>query len=215
MMESSGQLQHKSWHTRVSAVFFLWIVAARGTNYNHPQYLCLNKMYGCTTQPGCWNEGVPSSLTQASIDLFIAAVGGERGSPQRRLCLGFQIDTLDGSASDTQAAVISNLLALSTANDLPIVLTLDAFEFWQGRPDLWNWWNATLPGYNPKNVANVEWTGWQSANATQIAWANWGAQFRKPPHPNLASPAFRAAAADAVRPLASQVRMGSRMVAFS
>ena len=25
-----------------------------------PQYVCLNKMYGCTTQDGCWNENNPA-----------------------------------------------------------------------------------------------------------------------------------------------------------
>lgn len=187
-------------------IFNLLVSATSQTPYTNPQYLCLNKMYGCTTQPGCWNEGVPSSLSQASIDLFFAAVGGERGSNLRRLCLGFQIDTLSGITAATQSETLANLLALSSANDLPVVITLDAFEFWNGRPDLWNWWNSSLPGYNPANANNVEWTDWSAENATKIAWANWGSQFRKPPHPNLASPVFRAAVAEAVRPLAAQVR---------
>lgn len=100
----------------------LGALAAGAAPYIHPQYLCLNKMYGCTTQPGCWNEGVPSSLTQASIDLFLAGIGGARGGLERRLCLGFQIDALDGSTPETHAEVVSNLLGLSLANDLPIVV---------------------------------------------------------------------------------------------
>jgi hypothetical protein len=172
---------------------------------NNPQYICMNKMFGCTTQQGCWNEGQPSSLTQASVDLFLSSVGNVTGGPLRRLCLGFQIDALDGSTASTHAATLAQLLALSEANNLPIVLSLDAFEFWEGRPDLWNWWNSTLAGFDPANAANVEWTAPSPVNATMIAWADWGAQFRKQPHPNLASPVFRAAVADAIRPLASVV----------
>lgn len=176
---------------------------------SQPQYLCLNKMYGCTTEhqgPSCWNENVPSTLSQSSIDALLASVNGSRGAPPARLlCVGYQFNVLDGASEVTKLASLNALLALSEANDLPVVVAVDPFEFWTGRPDLYNWWNASLPGFSDANRANVEWTGPTAANATAIAWANWGAQFRKPPHPNLASPAFRAAGAAAVRPLAARL----------
>ena len=180
--------------------------AAGGANYEQPQYVCLNKMYGCAPGvDGCWDENEPATITQASIDLLLAAAGGARGSARRRLCFGYQFNVLDGFAPAAKLAALDAARALALANDLPIVVTFDALEFWQGRPDLWNWWNSSLPGFDPANALNVEWTGPSPGNATRIAWCNWGAQFRKVPHPNLNSPAFRAAAAAAVRPFAARV----------
>jgi hypothetical protein len=31
---------------------------------------------------------------------------------------------------------------------------------WDERPDLWNWYDPTKPGYNPDNKRNVEWYDW-------------------------------------------------------
>jgi hypothetical protein len=158
--------------------------AAAVSEYEQPQYLCLNKMYGCDPGVGgCWDEDMPATVTQASIDLLLAAVGGARGSAKRRLCFGWQFNPLDGSPVATKLASLDAALALALANDLPIVVTVDAFEFWQGRPDLFNWFDSSAPGFDPTNVANVEWTGPSPLNATAIAWCNWGAQFRKAPHP--------------------------------
>ena len=180
--------------------------AALAAVLEQPQYVCMNKMYGCTTQPGCWNENVPASLTQASVDLLLSSLGGARGSASRRLCLGWQINVLDGaSAPATKLASLDNLLALAEANDLPVLVSVDPFEFWTGAPQLWNFWNSSMPGYDPANRLNVEWTGPSPANATAISWCDWGSQFRKPPGPNLASAAFRAAAAAAMQPLLARL----------
>ena len=187
----------------------LWALIAMGLPmapraFEQPQYVCLNKMYGCAGSDTCWNENQPATFTQASVDAMLSSVAGKRGaSASRRLCIGYQFDVLDGSSTDVKLRSLSALMDLSMANDLPIMVTVDAFEFWQGAPDLWNWWNSTLPGFEPANVANVEWTSWSSANATAIAWCNWGSQFRKAPHPNLASPAFRQRAKAAMMPLAA------------
>ena len=70
------------------------------------------------------------------------------------------------------------------------------------RPDLWNWFDPSQPGYNSSNVHNVEWTSWDSCNATQIAWRNWGRQRRVAPHPNLASKQVTDAHSSALFPLA-------------
>ena len=47
--------------------------------------------------------------------------------------------------------------------------------------------------------------GWISFTANFARWADWGAQFRKAPGPNLASPAFRAAAEEAMRPFLARI----------
>jgi hypothetical protein len=74
--------------------------------------------------------------------------------------------------------------------DLPIVIEMDGINWWQARPDLWNWWDETKPGYDPNNRQNVEWTDWTAESAVKIGWRNWGRQFRVDPMPNLMSPAY-------------------------
>lgn len=81
---------------------------------------------------------------------------------------------------------------LSTAEqcNLPVVIEMDGINWWQARPDLWNWWDKTKPGYDPNNRQNVEWTDWTAESAVLIGWRNWGRQIRVDPMPNLMSPAF-------------------------
>jgi hypothetical protein len=86
---------------------------------------------------------------------------------------------------------LRKFLRLSAKHDLPVVVQLDGEQWWEARPDLWNWWDATKPGYNPSNRFNVEWSGWQPEDAVRIAWRNWGSITRVRPPPNLMSPAYR------------------------
>ena len=193
----------------------LHTAAAPRPPLDRPQYICVNNNQG-------WHPNDPASFTQASVDAVLTAVNGTRGSAdgRTRLCLSFDFWVLrDGyheeNASLPEAPDIPRmvrsaeaLLALSLANDLPVSLSIDATQWWTARPDLWQWWDATAPGYNSTNRLNVEWTGWNAAtDATSLSWRNWGSQFRMPtPPPNFASPAFRDAAAETMTPIAAAVR---------
>ncbi|MEI7955911.1 MAG: hypothetical protein WCJ66_12135 [Verrucomicrobiota bacterium] len=90
-------------------------------------------------------------------------------------------------------AALATFLQLAVQHDLPVVVQLDGEQWWDARPDLWNWWDPKRPGFNPNNRANVEWSGWGPEHALRIAWRNWGQQIRVLPPPNLLSPAYRAA----------------------
>jgi hypothetical protein len=90
-------------------------------------------------------------------------------------------------------ASLATFLYLAQLHDLPVVVQLDGEQWWDGRPDLWNWWDPESPGYNPGNRRNVEWSGWGPEHALRIAWRNWGQQIRVLPPPNLMSPVYRAA----------------------
>ena len=87
-------------------------------------------------------------------------------------------------------------LRLSEELEIPILVQFDAITFMDARPDLWNWWDPTMSGYNPDNKNNVEWTSWSSDDAVKIGWLNWGQQIRLNPMPNLMSPVYRKAVAD-------------------
>lgn len=89
---------------------------------------------------------------------------------------------------------------------IPIFFFLSVTPFNEARPDLWNWWDTTKPGYNPENINNVEWYGWTSDAAVKIGWLNWGKQMRLPPMLNQMSPVIQAAEKEAVTRLMTIVK---------
>jgi hypothetical protein len=96
-------------------------------------------------------------------------------------------------------------LSLCEEHELAVIVQLDGEQWWQARPDLWNWWDKNRSGYDPANVANVEWCGWGPEHALKIAWRNWGQQLRVQPPPNLMSPRYREACHSAMEPLVKDV----------
>ncbi len=76
-------------------------------------------------------------------------------------------------------------LAEAEQYDVPIMIFLGVMPFNKVRPDLFNWWDQQAPdptgkritnknNYNPANVNNVEWTGWDASTAVKIGWLIWG-----------------------------------------
>jgi hypothetical protein len=82
-------------------------------------------------------------------------------------------------------------LSYSQLYEIPVLIQLDAVTFMDARPDLWNWWDPAMVGYDPGNKMNVEWTSWSPDDAVKIGWLNWGTQIRLNPMPNLMSSAYR------------------------
>ncbi len=93
----------------------------------------------------------------------------------------------------TLNAELRNHLEASQRSGVPIFVELDPITFWDDVPELWNWFDPSLPGYDPDNRENVEWTSWSSEDAVKIGWLNWGRQIRLKPMANLFSPAYQAA----------------------
>lgn len=100
---------------------------------------------------------------------------------------------------------LGEFLSLSEEFNVPVVVQLDGEQWWQGRPDLWNWWDPKRPGYDSSNRENVEWYGWGPDSAMKIAWRNWGRQIRVLPPPNFMSARYRAACHDEMRVFVPQV----------
>ena len=170
----------------------------------YPQYLVLNKA-NFVSDPFAFDQDRPNSASQESIDQLLSVMGGLTGSDKRRLAFS-HITLLMGSNATNAMAFLNNMLNLSLANNLALSVELDVFQWWNGRPDLWNWFNTSAPGYSPSTVANVEWTCWQPECATMLSWRNWGSQFRTPaPHPNIASPVVMAEYLSALRPFLARV----------
>lgn len=123
-----------------------------------------------------------------------------KNSGKTAIGIGFIISYLN-MPPDKAAAKLRKYLTLSEQFNLPVIIQLDGEQWWGNRPDLWNWWDKTKPGYNPENKMNVEWSGWTSDSAVKIGWRNWGNQIRVLPMPNLMSPAYREACHTAMKML--------------
>lgn len=107
--------------------------------------------------------------------------------------IGFILHCL-GNSTDENLKKLNSHFLMAEKYDIPIVVQLDVEQWWDARPDLWNWWDENKPGYNPENTKNVEWTGWTKDSAVKIGWRNWGRQLRVLPMPNLMSKDYRRAA---------------------
>jgi predicted alpha-1,2-mannosidase len=142
-------------------------------------------------------NGVPDTETGFAQ---IASTFGKASGREIPVGIGFIISVLDATPEETSNR-LHNYLTLSEKYDIPVLVQLDAEQWWRNRPDLWNWWDKDKPGYNPENRNNVEWTSWTPDSAVKIGWRNWGSQIRVLPMPNLMSPAYRAAAREGLRNL--------------
>ena len=158
------------------------------------QYLGIHR--GDWTLGSPWDMGDPSSFDQAGMDEILEAVG-TRGTSARRLAISYTFSYLKYPA-ESIAGCVANMLALSEKNDIPVILHLDGVNWWDNRPDLWNFWDENAPGYDPGNIKNVERYNWEMDAAVKIGWRNWGMQIRVPPAPNLASAEFLAAQEEAL-----------------
>ncbi|GAA4317498.1 hypothetical protein [Compostibacter hankyongensis] len=156
------------------------------------------------TAPGrSWSVAHPSTFNRQIIDEIIEGVG-TRGNAELRVGISFVFDFLRADL-DSVAASLDRFMALSRQTGIPILINLDGVNWWGARPDLWNWWDPSAPGYNPANRRNVEWSGWSDSLAVKICWRNWGAQLRVLPAPNLSSPAVLAAHIAALQQLIPRI----------
>ncbi len=130
----------------------------------------------------------------------IASVFGKTTDRPTSVGVGFIISYLHMSP-EKAALQLRKYLSLSVQFDIPVIVQIDGEQWWGNRPDLWNWWDNTKPGYNPENRNNVEWTGWTPDSAVKIGWRNWGRQLRVLPMPNLMSPVYRKSCHDEMKNL--------------
>jgi hypothetical protein len=159
-----------------------------------PRYLFFN-----IAPASAWNQNRPETFTRALFDRVADTLRAPE-NPRLRVGISFVFNTLE-TPTNVLTRSLRRLLAGSEASGVPVIVALDGQNWWQHRPDLWNWWDPNLPGYHPSNVFNVEWTGWSPTQAVKIGWRNWGKPLRVAPAPNLASPQVVAAHLEGVRAL--------------
>lgn len=163
-----------------------------------PRYVFINKAPGVE-----WNAGNPNTFTRAGFDEIRHAVDAP-ANPALRLGVSFVFDFLRYDL-DAVARSLERFLALSEETGMPVLVNLDGMNWWEGRPDLWNWWDSKSPGYDPENRKNVEWSDWGPEHAVKVGWRNWGQQIRVLPMMNMPSPSVIAAHREALKRLLPMV----------
>lgn len=195
------EIRYTGLMKKIFLFLILFLLVAEKVEAIDPQYIFIRKSpMHCV--PDCnylWNFDFPNNINAMTM-LDVINLVGTRGNDQRKLGIGVEINYNSSYDFNKIKQSLQNLLQASKTNNVPVFINLSGFiwwgqsnagDGWNGRPDLWNWWDNTKSGYNPNNKNNVEWTCWDNSCATKKAWRNWGGgDFEVRPHPNLASRAF-------------------------
>ncbi len=170
-----------------------------------------------------WWKGPKQYIALSSLDLrfFSSIIKNSFGS-----CIGKDvaiatqplIRIFERDLNTKLLPAMKQHLADADKYGVPIMIFLGVMPFNKVRPDLFNWWDQQAPdllgerivnidNYNPANVENVEWTGWDASTAVKIGWLNWGSQITLSPMPNLMSPTVQAAEKEAILKLMAPVKI--------
>ena len=171
--------------TTIAGLLLAIALIARAEASSQQQYLVLNII------PGEQHDEVFQQVDRLGRQ-------SQRGGPE--LGIGAIFSYLHVSREQCRSELVQ-FLSLSERYDIPVVVQLDGEQWWEARPDLWNWWNPDHAGYDPANRQNVEWSDWGPEHAIRIAWRNWGKQIRVLPPPNFMSPRYRDACHEEMRSL--------------
>lgn len=151
-----------------------------------------------------WDPFDLDTVRPEVLTSYVRQVGSVGARTDRKLGCSFHVPYFFVDNPDHFRQLVVRVLEAAEAADVPILVGLDGYEYWGGRPDLWNWWDASRPGYDPDNRLNVEWTGWGPEHAVRDGGIrNWGSPDPvAEPHPNLTSPRVLEANREALRRLA-------------
>jgi hypothetical protein len=145
---------------------------------DEPQYLdfLLSADPFDQTGPGAGDAGAIFRVLDTSVADLVARIGATGDGRTRQL--GFMVVVppwlLDVAFPGKIATVVSECARVALAEHVAFHLSIESHYSWQTRPDLWNFFDPSQPGYNPANVANVEWTDWSQAGY-RWRFVDWGA----------------------------------------
>lgn len=190
--------------TKVDSVFIGWYTASdmkfnfasRAVLANQTLYA---KWWGSPDQYIIINDGDSFYNYKTIKDVF----GSSKGKSVA-IGAGFILYPFERPAA-TSRTKLKEHLRQSEEFEIPVLVQFDPITFMTARPDLWNWWDPSQPGYNPNNKNNVEWSGWSPDEAVKIGWLNWGSQIRLKPMPNLESTAYKQAVSEEMTDLVTIV----------
>lgn len=158
-------------------------IFAQRPKTDETKYIILNRAPGQGM-----SQDHPETINRANFE-EITKTFTQQDNSKVKVGICFIFSPFRTSPENTVTAM-KNFLRTAEELSVPVMIHFDFEHWWGARPDLWNWWDPSKPGYNPANRENVEWTYWLPDNAIKIAWRNWGRQIRVLPPPNLASPRY-------------------------
>lgn len=85
----------------------------------------------------------------------------------------------DRADPETLARAVNAAFDVALRQGTAVYFTVENLQ-WNNRPDLWNYADADQPGYDPKNVQNVEWINW-SGTPHPHRYRDWGRPEQMPP----------------------------------
>lgn len=100
----------------------------------------------------------PDTLGE-SIKSLAAKLGTTGDGKTRQLAFGVSLPFFVSDEAQTVRA-IGESFEIARLTNVAVHFNFDDHIRWDGRPDLWNWYDPTKPGYNPANKINVEWYDW-------------------------------------------------------
>jgi len=180
---------------------FLLALALASSGVTNVKYILFARPPGSS-----FNQDEPSTLSEEWLAAPNRAIGAN-ASAAGSLRVGSEvIFSLLQSDQATLLASLGAALAASQASGIPVSIVLDGENWWDRRPELWNWWNRSLPGFDAANAANVEWTAPADASsAVKVGWRDWGSQIRVAPQMNILAPKVQAAVAPKLAAMAGAV----------
>jgi hypothetical protein len=97
---------------------------------------------------------------EARIKDFAAKLGTTGDDKTRQLGFGIFIPVWAGNPSAITRAIKGGF-DLAKRTNVAVHFNVDDHIEWDERPDLWNWYDPSKPGFNPENRKNVEWYDWE------------------------------------------------------
>jgi hypothetical protein len=148
------------------------------------------------------DPGAVFGLIDAEVSELVARIGGTGDGKFRRL--GFFLVLapwlLDKLAPEKVPVVVRAAFQVARKRQVAVYFAIESHYFWDTRPDLWNFFDPSGPGYDPENKNNVEWTDWQGS-PYPARFLDWGTPQQLPPHMCYACPKIRSEVARLVAEL--------------
>lgn len=152
-------------------------------------------------EPGVVDQPKPPVSPAEAFDRYVDYLErqiGTRGSNGRQLGFGLLLTAWD-QPPESQFAYIDAAFEAARRRSVAVHFAIETHYMWQTRTDLWNFFDPQLPGYDPANAANVEWTDWSPAAAFPARFLDWGEPQALAPHMCYASPTVRGEASRLAR----------------
>ena len=152
------------------------------------QYL----LFGVSGDLFCADAGAVFGLLDAQVSDFVDRIGQAGDGRFRRL--GFFLVLapwiLDRRCPDSLPIVIREAFHVARQHRVAVYFAIESHYFWDSRPDLWNFFDPSGPGYDPQNTNNVEWTDW-SGTGYPARFLDWGTPQKLAPHMCYSCPKIR------------------------